>query len=69
MSLLVRSDTAIIPGAKQMKRCDNLVDVGRRQFLSGAGAATAASTIRAQTAETSAARTSNAARGVFVRLA
>lgn len=25
-----------------MKRCDNLVDVGRRQFLSGAGAATAA---------------------------
>ena len=26
----------------KMKRCDNLVDVGRRQFLSGAGAATAA---------------------------
>jgi arsenite oxidase small subunit len=25
-----------------MKRCDNLVDVGRRQFLSGAGAAGAA---------------------------
>ena len=25
-----------------MKRCNNLVDVGRRQFLSGAGAATAA---------------------------
>jgi arsenite oxidase small subunit len=42
MSSLVRSDTAIIPGEKQMKRCDNLVDVGRRQFLSGAGAATAA---------------------------
>ncbi|MFX7506958.1 hypothetical protein ABTJ37_21835, partial [Acinetobacter baumannii] len=29
-------------GRSGMKRCDNLVDVGRRQFLSGAGAATAA---------------------------
>jgi arsenite oxidase small subunit len=29
-------------GREAMKRCDNLVDVGRRQFLSGAGAATAA---------------------------
>jgi arsenite oxidase small subunit len=37
-SLLVHSGM----GEKQMKRCDNLVDVGRRQFLSGAGAATAA---------------------------
>jgi arsenite oxidase small subunit len=37
----VRPDPSIGERNK-MKRCDNLVDVGRRQFLSGAGAATAA---------------------------
>jgi arsenite oxidase small subunit len=32
----------VVWGDHQMKRCDNLVDVGRRHFLSGAGAMTAA---------------------------
>ena len=42
-----------------MKRCDNLVDVGRRQFLSGAGAATAA--VAAATLVTSEAKADTAA--------